>query len=302
MKVIQPLVVTTAMLSASNVPETDYAEWAVGTAYVIGNRVIKAATHRIYECLVAHTGADPETNLTGVSPKWMDYAPTNRWAMFDNVVGTITRQAGTITQTLLPGPFNSLALLGVKGDLVTITIKGSVGGAVVYSKLIAMDATPIASLFDWFFLPYEQREDIILTDIPYQYATPELTVTVTAGAGNAECGVCKFGEVTLIGGTQYGATAGITDYSIKQADDFGNYSVVKRSFAKRATFSVQTEGSKFNHIFRTLAVLRATPCIWIGTEELNYEPLTIYGFYKDFSIDIAYPTTNMCSLEIEGLT
>ena len=302
MKVIQPLVVTTGMLSASNVPETDYAEWNVATAYVVGNRVIKAATHRIYECLVNNTGADPETNLIGATPKWMDYAPTNRWAMFDDVVGTITSRAANITATLLPGPFNSIALLGIKADVVVITIKETVGGAVIYTRTISMDATPIASLFDWFFLPYEQREDIILTDIPYQYSTPELTVSVTAGAGNAELGVCKFGEVTLIGGTQYGATAGITDYSIKEADSFGNYTIVQRAFAKRATFSVQTDGAQFNKIFRTLSVLRSTACIWIGTEEANYEPLTIYGFYKDFSIDIAYPTTNMCSLEIEGLT
>ena len=34
----------------------------------------------------------------------------------------------------------------------------------------------------------------------------------------------------------------------------------------------------------------------------NIESLTAYGFYKEFSIDLAYPTVSYCSLTIEGLT
>ena len=48
------------------------------------------------------------------------------------------------------------------------------------------------------------------------------------------------------------------------------------------------------------AALRATPVLWIGSE--SFESLTVYGFYKEFSIDIAYPTVSYCSLTIEGLT
>ncbi|MFZ2172403.1 MAG: hypothetical protein WAW61_22545 [Methylococcaceae bacterium] len=283
-------------------PETDYTEWSAATAYVVGNKVIKAATHRIYECLVNNTNFDPETNLTGVAPKWMDYAPTNRWAMFDDVVGTKTANAGSIVVTLLPGAINGLALLGCIGADVTIILKDTVAGVVVYSKTVSLDDSPILSLYDWFFQPYLQKEDVVLTDIPYQYPVGELTITVTAATGNASVGVCKFGGITEIGGTQYGATSGITDYSVKEADVFGNYTILKRTFAKRATFNIQTDAAAYNKIFRQLALFRATPCIWIGTEVAGYEPLTIYGFYKDFSIEISYPTTNMCSIEIEGLT
>ena len=30
--------------------------------------------------------------------------------------------------------------------------------------------------------------------------------------------------------------------------------------------------------------------------------MSVYGFYKEFSIDLAYPTVSYCSLTIEGLT
>jgi hypothetical protein len=39
--------------------------------------------------------------------------------------------------------------------------------------------------------------------------------------------------------------------------------------------------------------------VWVGSEE--YASMIVYGFYKDFSIEISYPTVSICSLEIEGL-
>ena len=52
---------------------------------------------------------------------------------------------------------------------------------------------------------------------------------------------------------------------------------------------------------RVLAEVRATPCAWLGVDVAGFDPLTVYGFYKDFSIDIAYFYTSRCNLEIEGL-
>ena len=40
MKIIQPMTITTANLTASNVAETDYAAWSIATTYALGNRAI----------------------------------------------------------------------------------------------------------------------------------------------------------------------------------------------------------------------------------------------------------------------
>ncbi len=64
---------------------------------------------------------------------------------------------------------------------------------------------------------------------------------------------------------------------------------------------MMTTLGSFNRIYRTLAALRATPCVYIGTEEAGYEPLLIYGFFSSFHIEIPYLTYHLCSLEIEGL-
>ena len=77
--------------------------------------------------------------------------------------------------------------------------------------------------------------------------------------------------------------------------------IVPRAYSKRGSFTLMTTLGSFNRIYRTLASLRATPCVYIGTEEAGYEPLLIYGFFSSFGIEITYPNYHLCSLEIEGL-
>lgn len=72
----------------------------------------------------------------------------------------------------------------------------------------------------------------------------------------------------------------------------------KETEAERALQVMPT--SAIDDVARNLAALRASPVLWIGSE--SFESLTVYGFYKEFSIDLAYPTVSYCSLTIEGLT
>ena len=298
MKVIKPTVITDAMLTHDTVPETDYPAWVSGATYAVGDKCIRTSTHRIYQRLVAGAGTTaPESDTTN----WEDVGPTNKWAMFDNVVGTATTTTSPLTRVINPGSATGLALLELIGRQAQVVMKDQTGGTTVYSKTIDLDGTIIESVYDWFFAEYEQLTDVVLTDLPGQFPNGELTITVTATSGNVSCGVCKPGTVIEIGDTLAGAKAGIVDFSGKERDTFGNYSVVERSFAKEASFAVLTQKSDFNKIFRRLASLRATPAIYIGTEMTGYEPLIVYGFYKDFSIDVAYQSHHLCSLEVEGL-
>ena len=73
MKIIAPFELTGAVLTSSTVPENDYAEWAAGTAYTAGQKVIRLTTHKIYEALASTTGDTPETSPT----KWLDLGATN---------------------------------------------------------------------------------------------------------------------------------------------------------------------------------------------------------------------------------
>src|SRR3546814_9571360 len=112
LKVIQSTPVTGGMLLSSSVVENDYSEWSAATNYSAGSRVIKAATHRIYESLIAdNAGNDPAG--AGAS-SWIDIAPTNRWAMFDQAQGSVTTDTSVITVTIAPAAdIDAVALLDI---------------------------------------------------------------------------------------------------------------------------------------------------------------------------------------------
>ena len=60
---------TDAILGYTNVTETDYEEWAVGTAFHKGDRCIVLSTHKIYEALADVTGgSSPEIRLIAEMP------------------------------------------------------------------------------------------------------------------------------------------------------------------------------------------------------------------------------------------
>ncbi|MGI4948414.1 MAG: hypothetical protein ACRYHC_06940, partial [Janthinobacterium lividum] len=121
LRLLQPVTVTDAVLVASSVAEDDASAWSFTTSYQTGARVIDAATHRIYESLVAgNASRDPATS----SDVWLDVGPTNRWAAFDDALGTAVEAAGQIVMTLAAGAIDALALL----DVVAATARVQAGG------------------------------------------------------------------------------------------------------------------------------------------------------------------------------
>lgn len=300
MKIIKPTVITDAMLASSTVAEPAAGEvaWNAADAYVKGDVVIRATTHCRYERLVAGTTATaPESDAVN----WLNIGPTNRWGMFDRKVGTDTSAPSSLTAVLRPGGISGLGALELTGRQLDVTMRTGPGGPVVYSKEISLDGTVITSIYDWFYAEFEQLTDVVLTDMPQHYAACELTVELS-GTSGVSIGVLQVGQVIEVGQTQYGASVGIIDNSRKEKDQFGNMDVLERSYSKRSSLQVVTEKADFNKIYRRLASLRATPCIFIGADQVGYEPMITYGFYKDFGIAVPYVHHHLLTIEIEGLS
>lgn len=296
MKVISPISITTGMLTSTNAVET-YSNYSSSTVYVTGNRVVYG--NYIYESLSnGNSNHQPDINPT----HWLQIGPSNKWAMFDNKVDTRTTSPTPLSVTVTPSAIvNSLSLLNIDAVSVTINITDGPSGPNVYSKSINLDDTPIFDWYMYFFEPYNFRTDIVLTDIP-PYSGSVISIAVNKTAGIAAVGNLLLGNVILLGGTQYGAQTGIRDYSIKETDEFGNTTFVPRAFSKRMQAQIYLSNASLNYVTHSLTDLRAVPAVWIGSEDSNLQPLIVYGFYRDFNIEISYPDISLCSLEIEGLT
>lgn len=298
LQVIPPITITGSKLVSSNVPETDYPAWVAENTNNIGDRVILTSTHRIYESLQSsNTGKQP--NL--YPDYWLDIGPTNRWGMFDISNSSATVKATSIVVVIDPGQVvNSIALIGIDAATVRVRMIDSIDG-VIYDKTYNLnDNGSINDWWEYFFTETSRKDSLIITDMP-SYGSANIEITISKTTGNVSCATCVVGSVKNIGeGIELGASIGIQDYSRKEVDQFGNYTLVKRNFAKKAKFSMPILNTQIDSVQRLLSSLRATPCVWIGSTD--YECTQIFGFYKDFDIIISYHVVSDCNLEIEGLT
>ena len=303
MRVIKPNKFTDSVLVSTNAVET-VALWSAATSYTVGQVVRRDETHRLYENLIP--GVDPETPEVAQLaelPRWLDIGPANRWAAFDNQVNTATVATDYLTFTIAPGFCNSIAVFGIYNAYkARVVVRSSAGGPQVYdSGDMQLDATIITDWYEYFFELGIPKPDFVLTNLP-PYFNAHITITVTGLAGaQVKCGVVLAGNAYELGDTQYGAKASIIDYSVKETDNFGETLFVKRPYSKRLEVELILPNSRLNKIQFILAELRATPCAWLGVPCQGYDPLTVYGFYRDFSIVVDYHDHSRCSLEIEGL-
>ena len=299
MKLIKPVPINLSVLTSRNVPENDYAEWAYCTEYAVGTRVIRTSFHRVYECIKIDNALQSPSLVDSIY--WLEISKTNRWKMFDAGWGSQTAIATPLTFNLSPVVIiNSLALLNVAATSITVTVT-NILSATIYNKTFAM--TVMAGVSDWYMYFYQDfifKSDLVITDIP-SVSNALITVSIINTGSTSKCGNCVIGTYYDIGNTQYGASAGIVDYSGKTTDSFGNTTVVKRTYAKRMNTNLMINNDIVDDVFNLLATYRSTPLVWLGAESL-YTSLIVYGFYKDFDINIAYPDYSSCSLTIEGLT
>lgn len=288
--------IATPGLLYTNIPENDFPVWNSGTAYAIetgtgANSVIYK--HVKYSSLQAsNTNHQPD-----ISPTWWSViGATNAYAMVDTQVGTqtVASVGGHVIAAILIGGVTSLNFINVSAD--TITVKIYSNGVVVYTNVIdftgGSSGVPIT--------------DYSLTGLT-AYADAIAQIDVYAASPRAAAiGNFVVGTKYYVGSTETNPTVGITDYSIKTVDAFGNPVLTKRGYAKRMNTKQMVDDSQVDFVARLMAQVRATPCVWNANTTTNYPnantktSLIIYGYYKDWEIDCSY-TKSWMTATIEGL-
>lgn len=295
--IYKPLAIYPAILVATSVAEADYPEWAAGTTYAKGNRIILAALHKVYESTSdANLGNNPATTA-----QWTEVGPTNRWRMFDLSISTATLLTDGDYYEITPGrAITALALVNVKAlSSVRVRVTDPAFG-VVYDQIHSMTALPSESdWWAWFFDERDPPTQLLINDLPsYPAATIRMDFATTA---TASIGVAMLCTTRTIGmGVQQGVSLGIQDYSRKERNEWGDVVLMQRAFAKRATFDVLLPNSALDSSQHLLESLRATPCLWSASS--RHEALTIFGFYRDFQTNVSYTDHSDVSIEIEGMT
>lgn len=231
--------------------------------------------------------------------KWVRTGPTNRWAMFDSYNQTQTSNSETIEVTLDSADrVTAVALLNIDAASFNLTMTDSVEGEIYNQTISLVDNSNVSDLYDYFFEPIIRRTDYVLTGLPV-HTEPQIDLTVTNTGGTAKLGNFVMGAVRTLGATVYGAGFGLIDYSKKEFDAYGNATITERGYRKIGSFNVIVRNTDVNEIARLLALYRATPIVYIGTEEFSES--FYYGFYRDQRIVVEHPQDSRLTIEIEGL-
>ena len=282
MNVLIPITITDAMLTSSTVAEPAAGEtaWVASTAYVLGDRRIRTTTHKVYECVQAHTSrtALPEVDTA----YWLEYGPTLKWAAFEEMTSTKSSATTTLSYVLRPGFFNAIALYGMEAASLSITLKDAPGGTVVDSRTIDLSAQP-RDFYDWAFGGFKPLASIVASGF-LPYPDPELTITLTVATGaTVKAGIIAVGDMSSLagdgewGGTQYGAKAEPVSYSYIKRNDDGTTKIVRRHAATDMNVSIILPREFADAAVGVVQSVLDKPVAWIATQATGYESLSVFG-------------------------
>lgn len=299
MKTIRPILFQESHLISTTATNAE-VNWSSATTYTAG-QIISYSGKR-WESL---QGSNLNKVPTAEPLWWLDLGADNKHAMFDDVVATSTVATTELTVVLAPNQtFDSIALININASVVSISVTDGVGGPVVYENTIGLSSETIMDWYGYFFYdPLLKRTQAIFYNIP-PYQNAVITITLENSVGEqVSVSTLTYGTLFNIGATQYGVSAGIVDYSVKTTDEFGNTTFVRRAYSKRLSAQVAVKNSDLNRVQSLLYGLRATPAVWIASDNPTFEEaMIVYGWYRDFTTEIAYPTYSLMSIELESLT
>lgn len=288
--------ITGSGLVYTNLTNT-YAEWSSGTTYSIGTSVSYGNSGTYISLQNSNTNQNPLTATT----YWSRTGPTNKMAAFDDQISSLSTNTSDIIFAVTASSIDTVALLNATGSKTSIAVSDSSLKTEIYHNSQQLTGGESVDWYGYFFYDSDTvRTTSVYLDIPTA-SNVLITVKIT-GTGVVSLGTFVTGVLKELGATQYGVSAGIIDYSRKDTDEFGNITFVKRNYSKRINASVSLTNANLNKVQRILYQLRATPVLWIASTDIQFEePLITYGFYRDFSTEISYPTHSICNLQIEGL-
>jgi hypothetical protein len=332
-KIILPAIVDESFVSgnANTAPISFCGYYTNTTAYSPGDVVYDDRRSNFvlnydYVCITAVPAAGsretyrPEQPGGAVHPSWARFRTSNAWAAYDPSPNSRTYATNAAYDPTLVVPpasrtltftrpttnkftgttndypalpehllgfgstvlVNAVALINALG--ATVVVKNSSGTTINTTSMGAQG---------------QSGKSVVIDGLSVGSAGASFTVDITGSSCVPAVGTFISGWSTTIGDSLPGVEVGILDYSSVVTDTYGNTSITKRGYAKTVRMKVRIASSNVDSVHRKLAALRATPVVWVGEDA--FDSTIVYGIFKSFSVDIAYPTVSYCTIEVNGI-
>lgn len=272
--------VTDDMLT-SNVAASETA-WDSVTAYTTGNE--RAHNHRVWKATANSTNKEPGT--TAGAEFWTDLKPTNRMAMFDDLIDTKTSNPNSIeVEIQVARRFDTLVLFGLEAATANVTVMD--GATELFNQdYDLVDYSGITGYWSLYFDEHGRRETLPVSDLPILSG---LTLAVAAflPGGTAKIGSLDFGRSDEIGATLINPTLGFLSFSkIAPVDEFGTRKIVKRSSRKQGDFDIAVPNLKFDNVYRKILSYDGVPALIIASDD--YEAMIYRGLITNAKLGLPF--------------
>lgn len=269
--------------------------WSAGTAYTIGQYVVRASTGRVYQALASSTGAVPEDN----ADKWEDVYPANALAWADMKTSTYTYASTSYSVTVRPGVVGDLDVGAIYGvTSVRVEVWDAPGGALVYDQTNSTLYWPGDPWVSYYFdLPFE-REGTEFLNIPAS-ATAEIRVTFS-GPGDMRIGQLAFGRYVNLGCAQFGLTMSQRSFGAYEEDAFGNATLRDGLVVVDLSGSGRVRANDANRVGVFLRKHRNRPMVWRASLDPVFDYLKTTGL-ADVSLTPEGPTEVAMNFKVNGI-
>jgi hypothetical protein len=289
--------------SSANFTE-DETIWLVSNTYQYGQEIRYG--HFIYKYAGdnnTNTTDNPEVDSKALTPKWVNVAPSNYYAMFDNETSTQTEVVDKIEFEIQVSNYDAISLLNIEGSSVLLTIVDNVSMSEVYLREIDLfDTSAIVDFYSYCFNEIQQVPSIYIDDLPL-YTNATLKVVINNIGSVAKCGRLVCGRTYYIGTTGYGVNLNQESYSKKDTDIFGNTTLIHSNSVNLDSYEVHIPTLAVPNIRRKFRELDAVAILFVMDDSENsvLDNLLTFGYYQSFSILIPDSQISTASLQIKGL-
>ncbi len=290
MKYISPINITSAKLNSSTADADTVAAWSSAITYTAG--VEARMGDRIYKSLQTSNLNHPVTDAAW----WQDVRAINKMAMFDTQVSTQTIGTNGLVFEIVTSQVDvcdSLALINLYADTAKLEVVSS--GTVTHTEIISLNSVVISDWYDYFFKPDSRESSAVFNFPPASGALLRITLT----GSRVAVGFCVAGYTKTIGITRLGGSKDLVDYSKAVADEFGSWTLTRRTFASNGSFQCEVDRSAANGTFNDLAAVRGLPTLWTGVEDDDFT--IIFGILGKVRGDLATKTKRYFTVEVKGM-
>lgn len=239
---------------------------------------------------------NPETD--GYAITWTDLGYTNKYKMIDNALNSQTVFNGDMEMSFLVSKIDSIFLFRLFGNQVDITVTTTNTSTVIFDESIDLRSKNSGHTWKgYFFNDFTNLTKIKVN--PQLGFNVRVDIKIWGIDGVSKCGLVGMGRSELIGGTLYGSSVGMQDFSKRQTNpNTGEDFIEEGNYKPTNNLMIDVPNNQVDSVIERLQELRAKPVIY---EASIYTSTIIFAKYDNWDSVFSNASISRLSLNLVSL-